>query len=135
MDALNDDRTIDINLRLPLRRMRDILTTAIESGIGYWAHDEDFVGVTYKRDTEGLVYVIELIRTEGAKTPKFRREVAAGARKAVLTDVDLGVIFGHAIMNPDTRHAAMAELTERDFDATTADTLVQFAFFGEVIYG
>jgi hypothetical protein len=129
--------TVTVQIQVDVQRMRDILTTAWETGIGYWLGDGDFsiTDCYAERDEKNYVYAIHVLRSRGATIPKFRREVASGSRKAVLTDMDLACVIGPAILNKDTRHAAMAELTEGDYDAATADTLVQFALFGEVVYG
>lgn len=136
--AHNDDTakgTVTIQVQVPLQRMRDILTTAYEQGIGYWVNDGDFKSCDALRDAKGFVKEIR-IEKHVSKVPTFRGEVRNGSpEKAALTDSGLACAIGRAINDKDAKTSALRELAEHDFDASTADALVQYAIFGEVIYG
>ena len=124
-----------IAFQAPRQRMRDILTTAFESGIAYWANEEE-IDVRYDRDENG---------DENGYVRKLRF-IADGNEKIVNHNVDdlvLARYFGKALtldsqgnfVYPDAGHAAIRELAGFDADASTADVLVQFAVFEKVLFG
>jgi len=133
--------TVTLQVPIPRQRMRDILTTAYESGISYWACDGDFDYVAAVRDENGYVMEIAFRRAAGATIPVFVPSIR-GRTSAVVTDTDLAIAFGRALaigddgepVYVDAAGAAIAELTGK-YDAASADVLVQFALFGDVIYG
>jgi hypothetical protein len=139
---------ITISFNTSRQRMKDILTTAVESGIAYWANDEDFnqEGCEVKRDANGYVESITLQLSVSAvkatSVPKFDPMAADihTPSRATVTPEALAAAFGRMLSADDKgimldcSWAAAAELAG-NFDANTADALVQFAFFGEVIYG
>jgi hypothetical protein len=97
--------------------LRNILITAVEGGSNYWA---EFKGVSYKkmtakvRDVEG-----------GKKTFKLiTRESLANGIKAAL-----------ASKNPNLARIAGEAIGGDILDVDQADVILQFAVFGECIYG
>jgi hypothetical protein len=116
----------------------DIFVTALEGGIGYWSaateyhwakqgdHDlraeedlEGFYAVILDVEDDDKQYRIDrAVITKGIATimsPSFETKIAKHIRKDV---------FGIAFNNPDV-----------DYDAETADCIVQAGLFGELVYG
>lgn len=90
----------------------DILVTAIEGGIGYWADVEAYSpanGLATIRDAE-----------EGHVFKLTAGELTAAAKKVVeLYPTSIGAEY----------------IRQEDIDAEAADMIVQVACFGEVVYG
>lgn len=124
--------TVTINFRMPLQRMRDILTTAYESGIGYWAssgvEDAEFTHCEAFRDVANYVYAIRFTRLDGTIRTVTDHGLAEAFAKALAVGDD-----GEGVYTAACR-AAVGELNG-EFDANTADSLVQFALFDDVKYG
>lgn len=137
---------ITVSFDISRARLRDVLTTAWEQGIGYWARDEgDFKEVTADRDKDGYVTRINFVK-HASRVPEFAPSVTiAGTRgnRAIVDVIELAKAYGVALSTAqsgydaggdDCSWAATRELDGR-FDADTADALVQVALFGKVIYG
>lgn len=131
-------REITVKFTLSDQLLRDVLCTALEGGIGYWAEASDietvevevngspmqeYVGCTLTdcegTDDEGndwthkvtLDTVAEGIRRIMAREARARRDIEDAIRAAV-ADADAGTI-----------------------DADAADVIMQVALFGEIVYG
>jgi len=109
-----------------LQEKQDILTTAVEGGIGYWATITD-----YDRGPDGTWWRVTLAPTgepdEFEATTVYARDLGTAA------DVLLEKYPRCA-----SATALRAAKKERDMgylDAEAADMLVQIAAFGEVVYG
>ena len=114
---------------------RDILTTAIEGGIDYWAH---IVSVSrYVPDVSDAIALIKIKR--GAEPRIIDTE---SIRKAmVILNKGGGYSTRPEVEAPDwwkrKWRRAYQDCADGswDFDASDADTVVQVACFGEVVYG
>lgn len=121
--------TVAISFNMPLQRMRDILTTAYESGIGYWVNVENEIKLCEAfRDTSSCVYAIRFTFIDGKVTTVDDIGLAIAFAKALAVGDDGDGVY------PAPCAAAVGELNG-EYDANTADSLVQFALFGEVRYG
>lgn len=134
--------SITVSVTITKQSLMDIMTTAFEQGIGYWAFDEDFANAEATRNGDAYVTSLILTRARGSKTPAFSPLVEATRNRAIITVPDLAAAFGRALSTKDDGtpvnevafFAATAQLSG-NYDAGTADVLVQFAAFGDVIYG
>lgn len=112
--------------------LHDIFTTALEGGINYWAaarkyrwslngagQDEDLTGFEATVvDLEGETYVINADVLD------------AGLRRAQKAGYLKGSYQARALQGLYFKGSEQA-----DFDATTADIVVQYGLFGELVYG
>ena len=105
---------------------RDILTTAVESGtygIAYWAAEHE--GFDYWRDPKTHDIVRIKIVADNQKDEK----------KTYIVDTDLIKWAVIEIAKSGTWNNLIGDIVEQDVDSDGADIIVQFACFGEVIYG
>ena len=98
---------------------RDILTTAVEGGIGYWAT------VTASKRAEDLSWLEVTLEPAGDPDEFKPVTVKCGSLPEALRS------FAKA--HPKTRTAEYVK--NDDIDAEAADVAVQVAAFGEVVYG
>ena len=109
--------------------LRDIFATALEGGINYWAEGIDVAeypeGAEYGSDVPALGGSVVLRyddpeQDEGTATGRFTVDAAA---------LERGIV----------KAATHRGLTVRRFldeqDADSADLVMQFAIFGDVVYG
>lgn len=151
--------------------LRDILTTAVEGGMNYWANDtaedgslqvhrvvyapEHLGGVTQIVFDRAAILDVSGATALAAKLPEETidgrvcvtvdtRALMRGVRKIAAGTI----LYGGKPMeeypgNPSKHLKALArsiifyrsDADDVDYDAGTADTLVQAALFGDVIYG
>lgn len=114
------------------RQYNSVFTTALEGGIGYWstcsryhwsigdaAHTEalDFIAVVHdSEDEDETTYVID------------RSVIASGIRKALKRG------GWNAYHTAALAALALGNFDEADYDADTADLIVQMGLFGEYRY-
>ena len=92
----------------------DIITTALEGGIGYWS-------VAYKYDCDAGLATIRAIDEEGEpEGPKYR--INPEKLKAAWVDI---------VTNPDLIHIQDWD----DLDSGDCDNIIQILLFGKTIYG
>tara|TARA_R100001086_G_C11623512_1_gene199520 strand:- start:74 stop:433 length:360 start_codon:yes stop_codon:yes gene_type:complete len=116
--------TIDINEQI----LEDILITAIESGIGYWANKVR-PGNLSVINGEGIPYYAHVTHEhwEIKIYDKYEKNSPYTLTKKKLQS-------GLAIMAECyPRH--FANLDTGNFDSTTADVFIQCCLFGELVYG
>jgi hypothetical protein len=113
-------------IELTEQEARDILTTAVESGlygIAYWATEHP--GFDFWRDAETLdITRIKIVadndkgetKTYDITTEKIKEAVAQIAQENGMPEL-------------------VASILEEDVDSEGADIIVQVACFGQVIYG
>jgi hypothetical protein len=119
------------------RAYNGVFTTALEGGIGYWStcsrYHWSVEGSEGRTEALDFIAVIhDTVDAEDGHTPTYvidRSVIAKGIRKA------------HARGNwNEYQGKALADLTfgrweDLDYDAITADLIVQFGLFGEEMYG
>ena len=108
---------------------RDILTTAVEQGIGYWA---EVVGVTRLHPQGGEVIAVRVRDLEAdLPNPTANRPVRAVTAGGIKRAVALVLREGDAIgAGGEIRRQVLNEAV----DAPRADAVFQVALFGEVRY-
>lgn len=104
--------------------LKDVLITAVEGGINYWASVDDYE--PYK----GTVTIIE--EEEGAPFKVTMDTVAKGigiARKERIGSM-IGLEYVKQFWLADETNGE-----DGDYDADIADQIIQLAIFGKVVYG
>lgn len=122
----------------------DILTTAVEGGIGYWSAASSYDWDCAVED-RGVTLVIDDVSADEVVIPTITSDVDTVTVRLTLRDIDRGVkkVIGGAV--PKT-YSSLVEnaLTLRDtcpdnglgdIDADVADIIVQVALFGKIIFG
>lgn len=107
---------------------KDILITAVEGGINYWAavnaYDPDAGKVTvYELDDDGQTIL--------STTQVDDHQIGKAVRRILNTDFDVAMADTY---RKDVADAAKW-LDAGDIDAMLADCIVQVACFGRVVYG
>ncbi len=112
--------------------LADVLATAIEGGINYWAAVDSAERVECEQDVIGWRYgsVRILDKVDGTEFGTMRiidaNTVARGLR-------ELRNSTRYAF--PALRKADRTNGDEGDFDAGDADAVIQLGIFGEIVYG
>lgn len=104
--------------------LKDILTTAVEGGIGYWAALDNHL-----RDPDGSWVCITVVPSE--EDDEFERKTIDYLD---LKKVTRDVANGQYNLREDIVQAVKSG-DPGNIDAEAADCLVQIACFGEVVYG
>ncbi|MCU1675972.1 MAG: hypothetical protein JWM93_730 [Frankiales bacterium] len=123
--------------------LADILTTAVEGGIQYWAHVDEYRWWSPTLDGGTAEHADG---TANAYARITDLEVESGERTITVDDIAraLRTISKHPItgMNETTRRLIIAndhangDAEHFDvIDADSADAIVQVALYGEVVYG
>lgn len=117
----------------------DILTTAIEGGIGYWCcldnTDPDWVAARQQlkeetHDTPCYCDVAYKVMTNG-KAVKLEDEEDGTVLELTLEKFQQGC----AKYTQETGRDIHRTIDESAFDAEDADMIIQYALFGELVYG
>lgn len=108
--------------------LNSVLTTAVEGGIGYWAHCDNV-----ERDDELNVTSVRIedAEEEGAFEPQVLNHVS------VHGGIDL-ILSGSVQITPTTRWTianAVANNDPGNIDVEAADAIVQVAAFNEIVFG
>jgi hypothetical protein len=106
-------RHINIPVTVEDSVLADILTTAIEGGINYWAHLRNC-----PRDDDLCVKYAEIV------DPEDGLEILV-TRDTVFRGLELYM----------SKYGNVRQLDDNDFDAEAADMVVQLGVFGKVVYG
>lgn len=113
---------VDVKLTIARKRLSDLLCSAVEGGTGYWASVDNI------ERTPALDYVsVRFTETEASSSNGKRKRRTIDLAK--LAD-------GIARCGASDKYAHhFAAFMKDDDDAITADVMIQFAMFGDVIYG
>lgn len=140
MEKVENKYTFDVQYTLGEQDMNDVLTTAIEGGINYWANY-----VRIARADDLTVVSIDLIDEEDADTIENDGAIVMTVDAMV---VARGVQMILAARGGDADTATKCRIRDdlfaqvmslfgedADVDADAADCIVQAGLFGEVRYG
>ena len=137
---MENKTTIQVNHELTKEIMLDILTTAIEGGIGYWS-------ILLNDDPKWEKASKQWKEEHNGETPCYcdsAYKVMENGDAIRLEDVDDGNIYeltmekflnGCKLYIEKTGKDIKKAMDESNFDAWDADAIIQYALFGEVIYG
>lgn len=105
----------------------DIITTAIEGGIQYWAEVQSYRWDGQPAEIGTIATVIDHIEDNGKVLTIDRAVVRRGWRKLFTPEwKHLRDHYGEINIDPDGDH---------DIDSSGADNIVQLGLFGDVVYG
>jgi len=110
---------------------RDVFHTAIEQGIGYWAEVEQYKHVDLERDYFAVIHDRE---DEDAQQYEVNEVTIVKGIKMLGKHMRDNGNFGDSYQRKAVQDLNLKPW-DADFDAITADMIVQFALFGEVTYG
>lgn len=126
---------IAITVDVPDQYLSDIMTTAIEGGIGYWCAAQTIARDDRDQSVTRVVGVFDresgdAFTEPAAMSPDITRETIVRG---------LGALVKGAQVRRDIRAAVVASLMEPgdgcDLDAEACDVIVQLGLFGEIVYG
>lgn len=107
----------------------DIMTTALEGGINYWADQAETVGTLREEDKDLYIsetisrgYTVEIHDAEEGEVYQLDLE-------KLLNGITYGVQNGFVEINNG------GTIDTGDIDAIAADVIIQAALFGDVVYG
>lgn len=124
--ASNVTHALTITRQVSEQLLADLLVTAAEGGSNYWA------SFTEPRPAGGeyvSVHVTE--HAPHSRTPRVSRRVGVLDMLEGLRNLSRAV--GRSGFPAAVKH--LNDALEEDYDATTADVVLQMALFDEVIYG
>ena len=132
--------TYEVTRSLDEDMIKDILTTAIEGGIGYWAclgnDDPDWIAARDKYKEEHNDYpcycdvAYELLSNN--KSVIFYDEQDDNTK----LELTMGkLLLGCGLFEEQYKTPIIQMFDNASFDAYDADCIIQYALFGEVIYG
>jgi hypothetical protein len=138
----NDKVSWIIKRGLTEEEIKDILTTAIEGGIGYWAilgndHPNWVAAKAKLLETKKEIYYCDVAYEVLAAGNKVYLYDAEEEDEDVvpwsfdLTDFQDGCRLYEVVTGKDIHK----EMEDGGFDAIDADMIIQYATFGEIIYG
>jgi|WetSurMetagenome_2_1015567.scaffolds.fasta_scaffold194679_3 hypothetical protein len=116
--------------------INDLIVTALEGGINNWCGKAEIVMNADKKTFAGVL-------PEDQSNVHFASDVIGYGGKLKLTDVEdddevweltLSKMLTGIQMYCEENNVAPSDLMD-DYDADTADAIVQFALFGEQVYG
>lgn len=131
--------TYKIELSISVSEIKDVITTAVEGGIGYWA--------CLHTDLPGYLKAREQMRKEMPDGPCYcdviYRALQNGdgvtfedEEEGKLYDLTMEKLLNGIVLYEQAKGKSISKaLEEGDFDAWDGDAVFQFALFGEVIYG
>ena len=135
----------NFNVKKTLTRdqMDDILTTAIEGGIGYWAcllnDDPAWIKAEKQQKAEGgLLYwsSVALRVMENGDAVKFvDAEEDPDDPDLEVWKLTLDKLMQGCALFEQERGSITKMLNDGSFDAIEADCLIQYAVFGKIIFG
>jgi hypothetical protein len=145
-----DTFKLKVELGIPGQLVHDVLTTAVEGGIGYWINSGDFKNVTIRRDDDLNVTAIFFEGTGQIPVTYKDRGPCFAARPQddrqfyyMIYPGDIILAAQKILDAPAEKYGAGAKLAalelikgvDADIDADAADCLLQVAAFDEVVYG
>lgn len=106
--------------------LQDLLVTAVEGGIDYWANFQSIVKITKEDDYIGWWYESVNIIDEDNESYVINHET-------IVKGINL-LVKRNAERDKALILANRTNGDEGDFDALDADKIVQFGLFGELVY-
>ena len=139
--------TVEIDVQITDEDIDDIMCSALEGGINYWCHKAEVVGDylgeyaseqiskggelmlydSYEEDEEGHSKKYLLTKE------KFIEGIRLGITKNLITAIEPTTVTEKSGRIVKTEN--VYRLETGDIDANDADLIVQFAIFGDVVYG
>lgn len=123
--------------------MDDILTTALEGGIGYWARlmsdDPDWIKAEEQLKAKGVELYWSTVALQvllnGDSIKMMDAEEAPDSPDLVIWTLDMKKFKHGCALFEQERGSITGMLEDGSFDAVEADCLIQYGVFGEVQFG
>lgn len=115
MTLATDKCDVEVTVQIDHQFLLDLMTTAVEGGINYWGAVIDL-----NRDSDLNVLNFEVTDFEG--------------EEAYTYSVD-SIAMLNALQALIKAYPWRVKMLDGDYDAEDADCVVQFACFGELVYG
>lgn len=141
VSSLYNGLTIVCPFKFSERDLQDFLITAFEGRIGYWAGISDYVyplGLTSKDFAEGNIF-----NPSANYMPRYSRvPLIPGGAVILYVNEDIKEQYrldrqalekGLVLMAKEAPDAFL-QLVKGEYDASTADLLIQYSIFGEIVY-
>jgi len=114
--------------------INDLIVAALEGGINYWCRkavikldaDKNYIGVE-PEDQEKVTYASDVIGYNGVL-------ILYDAESSDKWELDLEKMLKGIAMHCENRNIALSDLLD-NHDADDADAIVQYACFGEIVFG
>lgn len=106
----------------------DVFTTAIESGVGYWFRVDSYKWKDMGKDW----FATGVISDEGDATFRIDRKVILRGIERAFADREKFTDNYQRLAIDDLHHGNWENL---DYDAITADVIVQYGLFNECVFG
>ena len=111
--------------------LKDILTTAVEGGIVYWANDDDVCqNIQIHRDADLNVIEIQC-ETDVDGNGWIVQEIIPSKIRKALTEMAKDVKLGEYWNKRANKFLFNKDM---DYDAADADAIVQYAMFKEIVF-
>lgn len=116
---------IEYKVKLDNECIDDIMATALEGGITYWCNNAEVVGEylgEYASEQISRGGVLKLHDSEEDKTYELTLDKFLDGLAKVISERGLDVLYE-------------GKVDASSIDAEDADAIIQYAIFGEVVYG
>lgn len=137
METKTYEITVENKIELTSQDIEDIMVTALEGGIGYWAR-LDNTGDAYKNAPKEEPVSITCARELLAGNNVFFEDVEEDGSEYVLNLHMLLKGIGQWIDANMTSLKGLVmhgSIDTYDIDAAIADEIIQYALFGEIVFG
>ena len=120
---------IKYDIELTPQERQDLFVTAVEGGINYWC-----MPTSVKSSKDGMWANVTLDDREVAEDANPDLKVD-GAPAGLFTIDDWVMQMGLDRLSKSKYQHHVVVVVNENYDATTADVIVQMALFGEILYG
>ena len=132
--------TVMVTVTLDEEDISDILCTALEGGIGYWAclcNDEPSWQEGIKKvEQAGKTPYYDRIMWEVLKSGgSVRFQDAEDLEEGEIWDYNMDTFYKSVQLYEQKRGSLKKALKDGSFDAIEADIFIQYGLFGEIVFG
>ena len=126
-------------MKLTKELLENVMVTALEGGIGYWAcllNDTPEWEEYYEKFPDEPTSVVAAYMLWDGKTISFEHDYDETTDKPVVCSINLKDLERACDQFKRVYHQTVQERFDNsEFDSDDADVIIQFACFGEVVYG
>ena len=130
---MSDMNIINRRLEISDELIEDILCTAFEGGITYWADNVSCEDNKYMKDVGGWKHEY-LTKTKKKDAVMYIHDISDEQKHPITKKSIIDAL--QKMDDPKYKYTkALSRILEQTYDADDADIVVQTACFGEVVYG